>query len=545
MNNETTNQNTPEPKLSAKSQGMVDTYNSITKPSSLSSESQGMVDKYNSLIGKPVSSNDTNATPLKVTPPPPVSSASTFNNPPTPEPIKEPTLEDAKNNILRDVANLTTETSTGNQRAFISQQESDLGKYDKQTQLDQINADIASAQLATRRKIEDLRKKNPEGMTWGGLEDEINNIQYESDRNVADKMIIQSALTNNVARISEIAKNKAEIEFAPKIAELEAKKIQLNDVYNSLTSEEKRKADELKRKYEIEDRNFRAEQDKATLFEQTKANLALTAYKEGADMSTVTGILSAKSLKDIPSTTTSSENVTKNYPIIDVILGSGKFTKMQKEDMINAIKYGEDPFTVVKNKAKDIMGATEAKSLQNFEKAKGQMLAIQTMLKDFYAKGGSTGLIKGSYEDAVNSLGGVSDPKLVEIATNIASALQIYRNAVSGTAYSVQEGVDIAKIFPGIGKSEGLNEAILKGRMKAFDDIIDTSYSDTLGKEYYKLKEEAKSTETKANDAKQQVIDIGKENVQLQPIIRKLMTENDPKKGRPLTPEEVLQIINQ
>ena len=76
----------------------------------------------------------------------------------------------------------------------------------------------------------------------------------------------------------------------------------------------------------------------------------------------------------------------------------------------------------------------------------------------------------------------------MEIATNISSALQIYRNAVSGTAYSVQEGRDIAAIFPGINKSQGLNQAILSGRMKAFDITIDSQYRNTLGSTYDSLK---------------------------------------------------------
>ena len=173
---------------------------------------------------------------------------------------------------------------------------------------------------------------------------------------------------------------------------------------------------------------------------------------------------------------------------LSVILGSGKFTKDQKESVINAVNAGEDPFTVVKNQAKNIMGQTLATDLDKYETAHEQLTNIDLLLKDYYAKGGATGIFTGNLEKVTNKLGEVKNPNLVEIATNIAAALQIYRNAVSGTAYSVQEGKDIASIFPGINKSQGLNQAILSGRMKAFNTTIDAKYRNTLGKTYDSLK---------------------------------------------------------
>ena len=174
--------------------------------------------------------------------------------------------------------------------------------------------------------------------------------------------------------------------------------------------------------------------------------------------------------------------------IINTILGSGKFTKDQSAAMKNAINNGEDPFTVVKNQAKNLLGQTGDTKLTSYEVAKEQLVAVQDSLQRYYDAGGKTDIFRGNYEKVINKLGEVSNPKLVEIATEIAASLQIYRNAVSGTAYSVQEGVDIAKIFPGINKSEGLNTAILNGRMKAFDSTIDSTYRSVLGKSYDELK---------------------------------------------------------
>lgn len=173
---------------------------------------------------------------------------------------------------------------------------------------------------------------------------------------------------------------------------------------------------------------------------------------------------------------------------LNVILGSGKFTKDQKADVIRAVNNGEDPFAVVKNQAKNIMGQTLATSLDKSETAKAQIESIGVLLSQYYANGGKTNIFSGNFEKTINKLGEVNDSKLVEIATSISSALQIYRNAVSGTAYSVQEGKEISSIFPGINKSEGLNTALIKGRVKAFEDTIDATYRNTLGSTYDSLK---------------------------------------------------------
>ena len=183
--------------------------------------------------------------------------------------------------------------------------------------------------------------------------------------------------------------------------------------------------------------------------------------------------------------------------VIQTILGSGKFTKDQTAQITRAINSGEDPFAVVKNQAKALMTGANQTKIESYETAQNALNNLETTLKEFYGAGGSTGIFKGNYEKVINKLGEVDNPKLVEIATQIQQNLQIYRNAVSGTAYSVQEGADIASIFPGITKSEGLNKAIINGRRRAFNDGIDGAYKGVLGSAYEKLKNlEKKPTET-------------------------------------------------
>ena len=185
---------------------------------------------------------------------------------------------------------------------------------------------------------------------------------------------------------------------------------------------------------------------------------------------------------------------TDNQALSDLIIGSKAFTKQQANDIRKAINNGEDPLTVAKNNARAIMESTVAKDTQNLEKAKAQMQDIQSMLQEFYAQGGDTGLLKGNYEEVLNKLGQVDNPALVQIATNIKVALQAYRNAVTGTAFSVQEGADMASVFPGIDKSEGLNTAIINARLHSMDKQIDSAYKNVLGSGYDKLKQATPDT---------------------------------------------------
>lgn len=171
--------------------------------------------------------------------------------------------------------------------------------------------------------------------------------------------------------------------------------------------------------------------------------------------------------------------------VIPTILGSGTFTKQQASAITNAIKNGDDPFTVIKNQAKNIMGQTEATKLTSYEAADNAMQDVEKSFNNYYQAGGDTGIISGNWEDVLQKAGQVKDPAKRALATEVAISLQAYRNAISGTAYSNQEGQQIQNVFPGINKSEGLNKAIIAGRLKADGSIIDGIYKTALGENTY------------------------------------------------------------
>ena len=211
-------------------------------------------------------------------------------------------------------------------------------------------------------------------------------------------------------------------------------------------------------------------------------------------------------------------------PVISTILASGKFSKDQARAITNAITNGEDPATVIKNNARNIMRPDVAGKVEKNEEIKASMDDLKNVFNAYYAAGGKTSLIKGTMENVQAKMGGVNDPKLRELAIQVQTQLQSYRNAVSGTAYSNQEGQDIASVFPGINKSTQLNDAIFAGRDKALDSSIDNAYRVVLGGGYDQIKtvkqEEQKGT-PKGNMKDSQYVEkvLSSQNIKYETVV--------------------------
>ncbi len=382
-------------------------------------------------------------------------------------------------------------------------------------EVDRLTSEIESEQLSTRRRIEKLQETNPTGMLSGALNSEVNRIQRESLSKQADMAILQNAALRRYDTAAAIADRKVQAELEPLKARLDTLKFFYTENKESFTKAEERQFQE---KIRDEERNYtetkeRKEDINAILIEASKNRAPSNILSAISKATTVDeAVLQSKGfLSDdlerqiklaqlnklryennlalgLNPNGTKTSTVGPYGDVINTILGSGKFTKDQSAQIRNAINSGQDPLAVIKNNAQNIMGQTEATKVINYEVAKTSLEDIQTQLAKFYDAGGTTNILSGKFEKVVNKLGEVNDPQLVELATQIAASLQIYRNAVSGTAYSVQEGADIATIFPGINKTEGLNTAILNGRMRAFDSVIDGTYRSVLGSGWDTLK---------------------------------------------------------
>lgn len=387
--------------------------------------------------------------------------------------------------------------------------ETQLGLETQQNALNKINTDIAEQNKAMREEEDRIR-------TGYGTEAQKqisrNTILDTYGRRLADLSILQSAVNGNIERIKSEAERKTKLLTAPLDTKIQYLQTFAKDNVDYLDKKQSEKLAFL-----VDD--LKTQKADIQALENAKAQMIAEISNNGGGTNTalIDRLTKAKSLAEVSSIGASSgyigkidrayklaqiskldaesrastglslnpQNATQYAGALSVILGSGKFTKDQKASVINAINNGEDPIAVIKNQAKSLMTGANQTKVENYESAKAAMQDLQSALDNYYKLGGDTGIFKGSFEKSINKLGAVSDPKLVSIATQISSALQLYRNAVSGTAYSVQEGKEMESVFPGIKKGKVLNNAIIQGRLNAFDSNIDGAYASVLGENAY------------------------------------------------------------
>lgn len=350
-----------------------------------------------------------------------------------------------------------------------------------QTQLNQIEAEAKAKQLSI------------EGQGRGIPEVIIGGQQAQIAREAAIKALpvqaLLSAAQGNLTFAQQRLDTLARLELQDAQMAYQTKKDAFTFAYDYATDQQKIR---LAQAEKVADRQW--EMEKMNIEDKKEwAKLALTVgntdiYKTVMAIDPSSPNYTSQISKAVGNLASSTEIPSQYQGMLDTILGSGKFTKEQVNLIRASILRGDDPFTVIKNQAKNLMTSTNAGDVQKYEVARDTLLNIGTQLQEFYNAGGDTGLIKGNFEKVINNLGNVTDPALVTLATQIQGNLQVYRNAISGTAYSEQEGKDIRSIFPGIDKSQSLNTAILKGRSLLFDSVIDSNYRSVLGPTYDKLK---------------------------------------------------------
>ena len=342
--------------------------------------------------------------------------------------------------------------------ADASGQTNELGTTVNQTAdaVKKINNEITAAQFDAQKQIEHL---NGLALTDTQKQQQAREINRVATSQQADLYIKKLALHGDYESAKGIADRFVDAKFEEQKNKIEAAKITYID-----------------------------NKDKYTKAEQRQYEASLDKQKRSLDLAADLEKMKYKATLDARANGVAPVEAGKYGTALSVILGSDKFTDTQRKAITQSINNGGDPVAVIKNQAKNIMGQTEATTLTKYEVARDTLSDIGNQLSQFYAAGGSTNIFSGNFEKAINKLGDVKDPNLVNLATQIQGNLQVYRNAISGTAYSAQEGKDISSIFPGINKTQGLNEAILRGRSTLFDSVIDSTYRSALGSSYDSLK---------------------------------------------------------
>jgi len=136
--------------------------------------------------------------------------------------------------------------------------------------------------------------------------------------------------------------------------------------------------------------------------------------------------------------------------------------------------------------ARDKADTTERNSVSGRDDALQSLAYVEQKLNEFIDNGGKTGLLTGNLEKFREKiLKKTSDSNLAETANEIAIAIQTYRKAVSGAAFTEAEAKEYTAIFPSIGKSPELNKAKINSLRKVFNRNQETFYKRMLGIKNY------------------------------------------------------------
>lgn len=181
--------------------------------------------------------------------------------------------------------------------------ETSAGIDTKAKALTDITNEIESKQLALRRTIEDLQSKNPQGLSAQGLDTEVNRINREGTRELADLAIIQSARNRDLSTAQTLVDRKIQLQLEPLKTLLDYQKTVLEDNRDLYTKAEQRTYENTIRQNE---QKYNAEQDKLKVVENFKLNVLNNMQEQGAstqdlknvqNQDTVAGIIIASKNK--------------------------------------------------------------------------------------------------------------------------------------------------------------------------------------------------------------------------------------------------------
>ena len=74
-----------------------------------------------------------------------------------------------------------------------------------------------------------------------------------------------------------------------------------------------------------------------------------------------------------------------------------------------------------------------------------------------------TGILEGTWEQIQQKLGTTGDPRLAQFQTELLLAIQAYRQAISGAAFTEAEAKEYERLFPGLSRNMEVNRARITG----------------------------------------------------------------------------------
>ena len=110
---------------------------------------------------------------------------------------------------------------------------------------------------------------------------------------------------------------------------------------------------------------------------------------------------------------------------------------------------------------------------------------INSLMKDYYADGGSTDMFTGSIEDVMRDLGTSQDSRLVQISSLMQTAVDYRSRQQSGAALSETEVAFYNALYPAITNLSGVNDTLLETQLGTFYREQRNRIGGVIGVDYY------------------------------------------------------------
>ena len=151
-----------------------------------------------------------------------------------------------------------------------------------------------------------------------------------------------------------------------------------------------------------------------------------------------------------------------------------------EEDNMDRVKQ------ILKKSAIESYDVSTSKLILGTERTIEFLDEIEQDLINYEKAGGDTNIFTGTWEKVAAKAGMVSAPDLRRIATKIATAVQKYRRAMSGVAFSVPESEEYKKMFPDIDKTSSFNTATIAGLKEVMVGDVEFYLGERMGYNTYR-----------------------------------------------------------
>ena len=185
--------------------------------------------------------------------------------------------------------------------------------------------------------------------------------------------------------------------------------------------------------------------------------------------------------------TATAEAFTRAGNNIALNLGSVSATNTFNEQLQTYLNNGNytSAFEYITTQAKQATDSDTRSQINSAESAISALVSIQDWLDAFYAAWGDTNIFAGTAEQVATRIWKTTNPELKKLATQINTAIQNYRKAISWAAFTESEAREYAAIFPSAKNDKELNTALIDGTLATMLQNLNSSYAQILGTETY------------------------------------------------------------